>query len=222
MTRAALIPGISAAPGSDTPSRLDAAGSVAAADGTDTDADGLTDALERQLGADPTRADSDDDGLSDAYELLHLHTNPLAADTDADGIPDSIELALGTNPNDPDTAHTGRLDGPIGAASTTDRDADSDADGLTDALERILGSSLTNADTDGDGVTDGAEYHAHLNLLDPSDVHGLLAGPGTSGVGALSSGHVGAHPDDSHSGGHLTTGTGADLADDGGSHLPAL
>ncbi len=224
MTRAALIPGISAVPGSDTPSRPDAAGSVAAADGTDTDADGLTDALERHLGTNPTRTDSDDDGLSDAYEILHLHTNPLSADTDSDGVPDSIELALGTNPSDPDTAHTGRLDGAIGTASTatTRTDTDSDADGLTDALERILGSSPDNADTDGDGVTDGAEYHAHLNLLDPSDVHGLLAGPGTSSIGALSSGHVGAHPDDSHLGGHPSTGTGADLADDGGSHLPAL
>ncbi|WP_239375896.1 NlpC/P60 family protein [Frankia sp. Cj5] len=247
MTRAALVPGISAgttAGGSPlAPGTAALAGSAATfgggRGGTDSDADSLTDALEAQLGTDPAKVDSDDDGLSDAYEILRLHTSPLSADTDGDGIADSIELALGTNPGDPDTAHTGRLDGATGDAATTD----SDGDGLTDALERVLGSGPDNADTDGDGVADGAEYREHLNLLDPSDLHGLhglhglpdpLTGSGTAHVGALAGTHPGNplpgpsgaqlsdHLDSRHLDDHSAPGTETDLPGDTGPHLPAL
>ena len=60
-------------------------------DQTDSDGDGLTDALEREFGCDPIKADSDDDGLPDSMELDWLNYDPSAADSDLNGIPDTDE-----------------------------------------------------------------------------------------------------------------------------------
>jgi hypothetical protein len=178
---AAVIPQFAGgAPAGSTGSAL---GGMALAGGpsVDTDHDGLTDAIEMQLGTDPTKADTDGDGISDGYEVTKLHTSATAADSDHDGISDSIELAHGTDPTNPDTAHIGRLDG-------TDGSPDSDHDGLSDALEKILGTNPNSVDSDGDGITDGAEYQAHYNPLDPSSnplaaLSGGVGGLGGSGLG---------------------------------------
>ena len=47
---------------------------------TDTDSDGLTDPLERQLGSDPTNPDSDSDGLLDGAEVNVYSTSPLSSE----------------------------------------------------------------------------------------------------------------------------------------------
>ena len=136
------------------------------ADGlTDTDGDGLIDAL------DP---DSDGDGLNDGTEAgITLAaattgtntsspnfvpdadptptTDPPRVDTDGDGINDGVE----------DTNHNGRLD----AGETSASDADTDDDGLTDGNEDldhdgVVDPTETNPrlfDTDGDGLSDGLE-----------------------------------------------------------------
>lgn len=70
-------------------------------DKTDTDQDGLTDAEEAALGANPRLADSDGDGLSDWEEVRVWNTNPLAADSDNDAYPDGEEVQNGYNPNGP-------------------------------------------------------------------------------------------------------------------------
>jgi cell wall-associated NlpC family hydrolase len=163
---------------------------AAPADGTDTDVDGLTDALEAALGSDARGVDSDHDGLSDGYELLHLHTDAMSADSDHDGLSDALEVATGTDPTNADSAGTGHLDGATGP----DAALDTDHDGLTDALERVLGTDLANADSDHDGVTDGAEHREHLDPLDASDVGSLFPGSGTdpgtdAGTGHLGTGH---------------------------------
>jgi cell wall-associated NlpC family hydrolase len=82
-------------------------------DGSDGDADGLTDEFELLLGSDPLLADTDADGLTDAYEHLVSRSDLLLADTDADSLPDSVEVAAGFDPT--------RMD--------------SDVDGLTDPVE---------------------------------------------------------------------------------------
>lgn len=69
------------------------------AQATDTDGDGLTDAEERQLGADPLKSDTDTDGLMDGEEVKVYHTNPLVVDSDGDGYIDSVEIKNGFNPN---------------------------------------------------------------------------------------------------------------------------
>jgi len=63
----------------------------------DTDADGLNDSEEINLGSDgyatdPWKADTDADGWSDGYETLTKGTNPVAWDTDGDGVRDSSDL----------------------------------------------------------------------------------------------------------------------------------
>lgn len=55
----------------------------------DSDADGLEDALELQIGTDPRLTDTDGDGLSDYDEYCKYRTTPTKADSDGDGIPDS-------------------------------------------------------------------------------------------------------------------------------------
>jgi cell wall-associated NlpC family hydrolase len=204
---AAVIPGISAGTGLTGPVSTDAAtGSTgglalaAAGSGVDTDHDGLTDALEAQLGLDAHGADSDHDGLSDGYELLKLHTNPLLADSDGDHISDSVEMALGTNPLTSDSDRDGLIDGARNLPGGT---ADTDHDGLSDMLERLLRTDPTKADSDGDGFTDGAEYRAGYDPASATSnplaqAAGAAAGtshlPGTDPVTAATTGLTGTDP----------------------------
>jgi cell wall-associated NlpC family hydrolase len=158
---AAVLPGISDGSGGGfDPS---AAGAAAAAPAgvlaVDTDADGITDDMEAQLGLDPNNPDSDADGLTDGYEMLHTKTNALLADSDRDGLSDSVEINTGSDALNPDSNRDGMADGETGPI------VDADRDGLSDALETILGTSPTSPDFDGDGFTDGAEYLAGFDPL---------------------------------------------------------
>ena len=76
---------------------------------SDTDNDGLSDAVETDTGTfvsasltgtDPLNADTDGDGLSDGAEVNRLpaKTNPFLADSDADGVRDKDEIAQRTDP----------------------------------------------------------------------------------------------------------------------------
>jgi type II secretory pathway pseudopilin PulG len=114
---------------------------------TDTDGDGLADAVEAELGTDPTLADTDGDGLNDGVETLQLGTNPRSADTDGDAIQDSVEVVgfdyagkhWYLNPNNPDT----------------------NGDGLPDGVECLdlydkasVPASLSQCDADNDSIPD--------------------------------------------------------------------
>ena len=129
---------------------------------TDSDGDGISDALERGTNGnapvdtdgdgtpDYRDTDSDNDGIPDSVER---GTGAAVLDTDGDGIPDFRDL---------DSDNDGITDavekGPNGATPLdTDndgipnyRDLDSDGDGLTDASEKGTGATLL--DTDGDGI----------------------------------------------------------------------
>lgn len=59
----------------------------------DTDGDGLEDAREADEGLDPLDTDTDDDELSDGDEVEIIGTDALAADSDADGFEDGYEHA---------------------------------------------------------------------------------------------------------------------------------
>ncbi len=96
---------------------------------TDTDGDGLIDALELAAGSDPTVADTDGDGLSDAVEVGVLRSDPTSVDTDGDGLSDSMEYLHGTDPTR----------------------ADTDGDGLTDAAELRYGTDPLQQDA-GEGI----------------------------------------------------------------------
>lgn len=155
---------------------------------TDSDADGMNDCLETQLGLNPQSAadatadldgdglsnrdeilagasvrfvDTDGDGISDLDERNVHHTDVLAADTDGDGISDQDESA------DP------RL-----SASA----ADSDHDGVSDDWELSLQTDPSNpldayADFDADGFSNRQERWLDLDpmLLAQSPARGTLA-----------------------------------------------
>jgi hypothetical protein len=69
----------------------------------DYDGDGLTNALEYQLGTDPTfsSSDHDGDGLDDVWEATYFGDLSHDCDTDAneDGVYDCVEFKFGRDPN---------------------------------------------------------------------------------------------------------------------------
>ena len=96
----------------------------AVAEGTvDTDGDGLSDALERQIGTDPSEPDTDGDGMHDGWEHSHgfnpkAHNgrdgdplNDADADPDGDGLANREEADWGTDPHNDDTDGDGVPDG---------------------------------------------------------------------------------------------------------------
>lgn len=78
---------------------------------SDTDADGLSDKRERELGTNLRAADTDGDGLSDRREVVELGTAPLRRDTDDDGLTDDCELLNEMGPLTPDSDGDGTPDG---------------------------------------------------------------------------------------------------------------
>lgn len=127
----------------------------------DSDADGMTDELERQRGLDPLKRDTDGDGLGDYVETLLQNLdvdpkrvdNPLTCanimpprrDRDGDGLSDCEETLLGTDPTL----------------------FDSDADGIPDLLELLYGTNYVlndvSGDLDEDGVRNGDELKTHTD-----------------------------------------------------------
>ena len=71
----------------------------------DSDNDGVTDGDEvNNWGSDPLIDDTDGDGLGDGDEVNTYHTSPTAASSDADALSDGDEVNIhGTDPNDHDT-----------------------------------------------------------------------------------------------------------------------
>lgn len=142
-------------------------------DVADTDADGLIDCHEGEIGTDPQLFDTDEDGLADGREIDETGTDPLDADTDGDFLTDGTEVD-GDNPTDPlvpdtdgdglrDGAEDRNHDGAVSDGEPDPNDADSDDDGLADGDEVAW-----NADSDGDDIP---------NVLDPdSDGDGILDG----------------------------------------------
>jgi len=137
------LPGLVGCGGEGTGFREQADGGGPPCLSTDTDGDGIADALEGDFDQDmdgvPSKLDddSDGDGVLDADE--QLSGNPCGlTDSDSDGIPDAYDL-------------------------------DSDNDGLSDREETEAGTSRQSEDTDGDGIPDVVELRgARTDPLDAS------------------------------------------------------
>jgi len=73
-------------------------------DVTDSDSDGLPDAMEEGFGTDPNDPDTDHDGIADGdeYDYWGSPENLLIADSDGDGYLDGDEINNGGDPLDPD------------------------------------------------------------------------------------------------------------------------
>ncbi|MEO0510057.1 MAG: hypothetical protein AAF065_09390 [Verrucomicrobiota bacterium] len=76
---------------------------------TDSNGDGLSDALERFLGLNPSSADTNGDGITD-FISVQLGLDSTAWDLDGDGIPNEVEIANGLDPNAQDSDGDGMLD----------------------------------------------------------------------------------------------------------------
>ncbi len=118
---------------------------------TDTDGDGVFDAVENVAGTDPNNPDTDGDGATDGEELT--------------GVDDP------STPYNPNGDLTDPLDpcDPLGLSIV-----DTDGDGLTDCDEIPIGTDPNNPDTDGDGVIDGIEVADNTNPLDICDPNASL------------------------------------------------
>ncbi len=113
---------------------------LAGGGGTDVDGDGLSDALEREIGTDPEQPDSDGDGMHDGWERQYGF-NPRVDNDDAE----------------------------VDADPANDFGADPDNDGLANGAEADWGTDPHNDDTDGDGVTDGEEVENCSAPADATD-----------------------------------------------------
>jgi outer membrane protein OmpA-like peptidoglycan-associated protein len=147
----------------------------------DSDKDGLSNKLEKELGTNKKLTDTDGDGLTDADEYLKFKTNPLVADTDGDGLSDGDELLkYRTSPVEADTDGDGLTDPQEVQKYLTDpTKADSDGDGLTDSAEiNTHKTDPMKADSDGDGLSDGDEINKYKcnPLMVDSDKDGLSDG----------------------------------------------
>ena len=103
----------------------------------DTDGDGLTDALETQLGLDPMAADSDGDGIEDGLDIFS-DDELCDVDTDVDTDTDS-----GSDSGDTDVVVVDPMDDAVDTSTL-----DTGGDGFTDDRELELGLNPNNADTD--------------------------------------------------------------------------
>jgi len=167
---------------------------------TDTDGDGLSDALEATLGSRPDDSDTDDDGTLDGDE-----PNP-SDDTDRDGLNslrdcdsdndalfDGTEMGFGCmNPNTDTAVKRCRKDTDLGATVTSPLLKDTDNGGVSDGsedptLNGAVGSGELNPnkylddtnglDTDNDGLSDALEAALKSNPSDAdSDDDGVIDG----------------------------------------------
>jgi hypothetical protein len=144
---------------------------------TDTDGDGLYDALEYQYMTDKNNVDSDGDMLSDYLEVMSLDYNPLSKDTFGDGVNDSDrdfdndklsnieEIGYGTELYNSDTDYDTLSDfDEVKKYLTNPLSIDSDDDLLNDADELKLGLDPNNPKSDGITLDSERKIHQRLNL----------------------------------------------------------
>jgi hypothetical protein len=98
-----IVPAPSAAIGTTESATTETVAPVAAdttvASETDLDRDNYIDALEVEVGLDPSNPDTDGDGVADGDEVNIYLTDPFTWDTDGDGLSDGEELfATSTDP----------------------------------------------------------------------------------------------------------------------------
>lgn len=136
---------------------------------TDTDGDGLDDALEKSLRLDPRDPDTDDDLLSDEFEFNVSFSEPRLQDTDGDGLDDGLEFTFfKTSPNFSDTDGDQIEDGDeILVASRDPRIADLPKPQLEiGAVSLVLDRRFEYTDEEGTSSTDTTQVTSTLTQSD--------------------------------------------------------
>jgi hypothetical protein len=139
---------------------------------TDSDNDGIPDAIESSGCTNPNDRDTDDDGIADGAEDANHNgivdageTNPCKIDTDGDGIQDGTEMGItlagigtGTNTSvfKPDMDNT---------TTTNPLDADSDNDRLSDGEEDVNKNGRVDAGETDPNERDGNAAMPWVPLL---------------------------------------------------------
>ena len=125
----------------------------------DTDADGLNDKFEVEIGTDPRSYDTDSDGLIDFYEVVY-HTNATSSDSDSDGLPDYQEVSGWVIPisyfNHSFTMH-------VYSNPTLNH---TDSDDVNDYIEYLSNLNPSSRDTNGDGIKDVANPRSVSTIID--------------------------------------------------------
>ncbi|WP_437335306.1 DUF3344 domain-containing protein [Sorangium sp. So ce394] len=120
----------------------------------DTDGDGLSDALEEEIGTDPNDADSDDDGVLDGDEPN------FSDDHDGDGLINAL---------DPDSDNDGLFDGTELGRDCADAATDPEAGTCIPDADPTTTTNPLDADTDDGGVKDGDEDANHNGAIDAGE-----------------------------------------------------
>ncbi|WP_437756186.1 DUF3344 domain-containing protein [Sorangium sp. So ce1389] len=121
---------------------------------TDTDGDGLSDAVEETIGTDPNDGDSDDDGVLDGQEPN------FSDDHDGDGLINAL---------DPDSDDDGLFDGTELGRDCNDAATDQDAGTCIPDADPQTTTNPLDPDSDDGGITDGAEDANHNGAIDEGE-----------------------------------------------------
>jgi len=114
----------------------------------DLDLDGVSNIMERDLGADPLKLDSDGNGISDLALVLGENMGTITGDSDGDGLSDTSEARMGTDPTHIDSDRDGISDGQeyhMQTISRTDIGLTIDIMGMGDHRETITADRMVGA-----------------------------------------------------------------------------
>ena len=155
---------------------------IAVASETDRDADNYADALEVEVGLDPTNVDTDSDGVADGDEGNLYGTDPTVFDTDGDGVSDGGELFdRRTDPLVWNDFAVGGAD----AASEESATEELAGDAVPAVAERFRGDSAALAQKTSEDLTATNGDAAALGNGNASSAPGTVTRNGVSGSSLL-------------------------------------
>jgi hypothetical protein len=155
----------------------------------DTDGDGLSDDVERQLLTNPRDPDTDHDGLSDYEEYTILFTSPTNQDTDGDGIMDGQEVEqFKTNALDADSDGDGYSDyDELFRLNRDPRVSDLPKQQISVGNVRLqLDQRFTSTDDQGQTISSDSSTSATLETDQSTDVSHLSQSVGHFNIGVES------------------------------------
>lgn len=135
---------------------------------------------------DQLRSDSDSDGLSDYLEK-QLGSDPFVYDTDGNGAGDGVEYRVSGNSSPCNNLDCSPSPTPYASCNSVVNNTptgfyfnDTDNDYLNDCEEILLSSDYDNPDTNGDYIPDHIAFLYNVNIIGKANVH---LDPDADGIG---------------------------------------